>query len=353
MWALWHLFSDTENKKWRERMLKKVVICLFALSVAIVPMFANGAQEEKTAGQKTVTLRLADNQPDDYPTVVGCKEFARLVKERTNGRITIEVYPSAQLGDAKSVIEQLQFGGIDFTRTSISPLASFSPELDVLQMPYLYRDANHYWNVLNGEIGEYFLKSVEKDGFLGLVYVDAGARSFYNTKKPIYTVADLKGMKIRVQESTLMMGLVQALGAVPTPMSYGDVYSALQTGVIDGAENNWPSYASSAHYEVAKFYSIDEHTRVPEMIIASKISMDKLSADDQAIIKQAAMDSQAVEIAAWAEYEKKSEAKVRAAGCQINTLNDPATFASAMDSLYENQLDEKGRSWVAKIKAVK
>ncbi|AEV29236.1 tripartite ATP-independent periplasmic transporter solute receptor, DctP family [Sphaerochaeta pleomorpha str. Grapes] len=334
-------------------MLKKVMICLFVLSLAMVPMFANGSQEEKAPVQKNITMRLADNQPDGYPTVVGCKEFARLVKERTNGRITIEVYPSAQLGDAKSVIEQLQFGGIDFTRTSISPLASFSPELDILQMPYLYRDANHYWNVLNGEIGEYFLKSVEKDGFLGLVYVDAGSRSFYNTKKPIYTVADLKGMKIRVQESSLMMGMIKSLGAVPTALAYGDVYSALQTGVIDGAENNWPSYATSAHFEVAKFYSIDQHTRVPEMIVASKINMDKLSTDDQALIKKAAMDSQAVEIAAWAEFEKTSEAKVRAAGCQINTINDQAEFAAAMAPLYQDQLDEQGRIWVEKIKAVK
>jgi tripartite ATP-independent transporter DctP family solute receptor len=220
-------------------------------------------------------------------------------------------------------------------------------------MPYLYRDADHMWKVLNGEIGQFFLDSMSDKGFVGLVYYDSGARSFYNTKKPIYTVADLKGMKIRVQESTLMMGLVQALGAVPTPMSYGDVYSALQTGVIDGAENNWPSYDSSSHYEVAKFYSVDQHTRVPEMIIASKISMDKLSADDQAIIKKAAKESQAVEVAAWAEYEKKSEAKVRAAGCQINNINDQAEFASAMAPLYQSQLNAEQQAWVAKIKAVK
>jgi tripartite ATP-independent transporter DctP family solute receptor len=220
-------------------------------------------------------------------------------------------------------------------------------------MPYLYRDSNHMWSVLNGEIGQYFLDSMSEKGFVGLVYYDSGARSFYNTKKPIYTVADLKGMKIRVQESALMMGLVQALGAVPTPMAYGDVYSALQTGVIDGAENNWPSYDSSSHYEVAKFFSIDEHTRVPEMIIASKITMDKLSAADQAIIKKAAKESQAVQVKAWADYEKKSEAKVRAAGSKINKINDQAEFAAAMAPLYESQLNAAQREWVAKIKAVK
>jgi TRAP-type C4-dicarboxylate transport system substrate-binding protein len=171
--------------------------------------------------------------------------------------------------------------------------------------------------------------------------------------KPIYKVADLKGMKIRVQESTLMMGLVSALGAVPTPLPYGDVYSALQTNVIDGAENNWPSYDTSSHHEVAKFYSIDEHTRVPEMIVASKITMDKLSEADQELIKQAAKDSAPVQIKAWADFEKKSEAKVVAAGSKINKINDQAEFAAAMEPLYDSFLNAEGKEWVKKIKAVK
>jgi len=209
------------------------------------------------------------------------------------------------------------------------------------------------WKVLNGEIGDFFLNSMEEKGFVGLVYYDSGARSFYNTKKPIYTVADLRGMKIRVQESALMMGLVRSLGAVPTPMAYGDVYSALQTGVIDGAENNWPSYDTSSHYEVAKYYSLDEHTRVPEMIVASKITMDKLSKEDQEIIKRAARESQKIQIDSWAEYEKKSEAKVRAAGSQINKIKDQAEFAAAMAPLYQSMLSDAQREWVEKIKAVR
>jgi len=203
------------------------------------------------------------------------------------------------------------------------------------------------------KIGDFFLNSMEEKGFVGLVYYDSGARSFYNTKKPIYTVADLRGMKIRVQESALMMGLVRSLGAVPTPMAYGDVYSALQTGVIDGAENNWPSYDTSSHYEVAKYYSLDEHTRVPEMIVASKITMDKLSKEDQEIIKRAARESQKIQIDSWAEYEKKSEAKVRAAGSQINKIKDQAEFAAAMAPLYQSMLSDAQREWVEKIKAVR
>ncbi|MDC7237301.1 MAG: TRAP transporter substrate-binding protein [Sphaerochaetaceae bacterium] len=331
--------------------MKKLLTVLLLVSVALTPMFAQGEQEAKE--DETIVLRLADNQPIGYPTVIGDEKFAELVEEYSNGRIKVEVYPQATLGDEKSCIEQVQFGGIDFTRVSISPLASFNPLLNALQMPYLYRNPDHMWKVLNGEIGDYFLESMEDSGFVGLTYFDSGARSFYNTKKPIYTVADLAGMKIRVQESDLMMGLVEALGAAPTPMSYGDVYSALQTGVIDGAENNWPSYDSSNHYEVAKYYSIDQHTRVPEMIIASKTTMDKLSQEDQEIIKKAARDCQATQIQAWSDYAKKSEEKVRAAGCQINEITDQAEFAAAMEPLYEKMLSDEGKAWVEKIKAVK
>lgn len=331
--------------------MKKLFILLVLVSVVFTPMFAQGDGEAK--GDETIVLRLADNQPIGYPTVIGDEKFAELVEEYTNGKIKVEVYPQATLGDEKSCIEQVQFGGIDFTRVSISPLSSFNPLLDALQMPYLYRSPEHMWKVLNGEIGEYFLKSMEDNGFVGLTYFDSGARSFYNTKKPIYDVADLKGMKIRVQESELMMGLVKALGAVPTPMSYGDVYSALQTGVIDGAENNWPSYDSSSHYEVAKYYSIDQHTRVPEMLVASKTTMDKLSKEHQDIIKKAAKEAQATQIQAWADYVEKSKAKVLAAGCQINEINNQAEFAKAMDPLYEKMLNAEGKAWIEKIRAVK
>ena len=330
--------------------MKKVMLVLLMVALMAAPLFAQGGQE--AAAARPIVLRLADNQPDGYPTVVGDLEFARLVEERSNGRIKVEVYNNGQLGDEKSAIEQVQFGGIDFTRVSISPLSNFNPLLNALQMPYLYRDADHMWKVLNGEIGEYFLDSMVGSGFVGLVYYDSGARNFYNSVKPIYTVADMRGMKIRVQESTLMMGLVSALGAVPTPLPYGDVYSALQTRVIDGAENNWPSYDTSSHYEVAKFYSIDEHTRVPEMIIASKITMDKLSQADQELIKQAARDSAPVQIQAWADFEKRSEEKVVAAGSMINRINDQAEFAAAMAPLYESFLNAEGKMWVERIRAV-
>ena len=285
---------------------------------------------------KQMVLRYAENQAQDYPTTQAAYKFAEMVEQKTNGRIHIDVYHGGQLGDEKAVIEQLQFGAIDFTRVSLSPLSEFEKSLNVLQLPYLYKDAAQMWRVLEGDIGENFLKSVEKSGLIGLSWFDAGARNFYNSKKPVTKLDDLKGMKIRVQESQLMMGMVAALGASATPMAYGEVYSGLQTGVIDGAENNWPSYDSVSHYEVAKYYVLDEHTRVPEMQMVSKITWDKISPEDQKIIKECALESAKLERELWAAKEGASEEKVKAAGSVITELEpgEKEKFQAAMAPLY-------------------
>lgn len=262
----------------------RILIAVLLVIAALMPA-------QLFAQAKPIVLRLAETHPQDYPTTKGDYEFARLVKERSGGRIQIEVYYGSQLGQEKAVIEQVQFGAIDMTRVSISPVASFVPKLNAFQMPYLYRDEAHMWKVLKGDIGKGLLASLEPFGFIGLGWFEAGSRNFYNSKRPITKPEELKGLKIRVQESELMMGLVSAFGAVPTPMAYGEVYSALQTGVVDGAENNWPSYFSTSHYEVAKYFCLDEHTRVPEIIIGSKISLGRLSKADQDLIKQAALDA--------------------------------------------------------------
>ncbi len=289
----------------------------------------------KKAPEKMV-LRYAENQPQDYPTTKAAYEFAKLVEEKTGGRIHIDVYYGAQLGDEKSVIEQLQFGAIDLTRVSLSPLSEFEKSLNILQLPYLYKDAAQMWRVLDGDIGEKFLNSMGKNNLIGLSWFDAGARNFYNSVRPITKLEDVKGLKIRVQESQLMMGMVAALGANATPMPYGEVYSSLQTGVIDGAENNWPSYESTSHYEVAKNFVLDEHTRVPEMQLVSKITWEKLSPADQKIFKECAFEAAKIERQLWAEKEAESEAKVRAAGCQITELaaGEKEKFQAAMAPLY-------------------
>jgi tripartite ATP-independent transporter DctP family solute receptor len=324
-----------------KKMHRAVLVLLLILAPAM--LFAQA---------KPIVLRLAETHPQDYPTTRGDYEFARLVKERSNGRIIIEVYPGSQLGEEKAVIEQVQFGAIDITRVSISPVASFVPKLNAFQMPYLYRDPDHMWKVLKGDIGKELLASLEPFGFIGLGWFDGGARSFYNSKKPIYKPSDLKGMKIRVQESELMMGLVQSFGAVPTPMPYGEVYSGLQTGVIDGAENNPPSYYSASHYEVAKYYTLDEHTMVPEIVIGSKISLGRLSKADQDLIKQAAFDAIDFQRAEWAAYVQLSMDKVKAAGCTIIPIPDKTEWMKAVDPMYKKQSKEI-QDLVARIRAVK
>jgi len=336
--------------------MKKIVAAACAILAAGF-VFANGTQDKKggtASSGKTMVLRYAENQPQDYPTTKAAYEFAKIVEAKTNGRIKVEVYYGGQLGDEKSVIEQLQFGAIDFTRVSLSPLAEFSKSLNVLQLPYLYKDSDQMWKVLDGDIGKQFLGSVSGAGLIGLSWFDAGARNFYNSKKAVNTLADLKGLKIRVQESQQMMDMVQALGANPTPMAYGEVYSALQTGVIDGAENNWPSYESTSHYEVAKYFVLDEHTRVPEMQMVSAKSWAKLSAADQQIIRDAALASAKVERTLWAQREKSSEDKVKAGGSVITTLSpaEKQKFQDAMVPLYK-KYGAGYEDVIAKIQATK
>ena len=254
-------------------------------------------------------LSYAENQTEDYPTTLGAQKFADLVEERSNGRIQILVLAEGELGAESDVIAQMQYGGVDFARVSLSQLAEYIPQLNVLQMPYLYEDSAHMWRVLDGTIGDDFLDIVSQNELIGLSWYDAGARNFYNSKKPITCLEDMQGMRIRVQESEVMADMIEALGASAIPIPYADVYSALEQGTVDGAENNWPSYETMNHYEVAKYYTIDEHNRVPEMQICSKHTWSKLSEEDQQMILDCAKESALYERKLWKERESESEAK--------------------------------------------
>ena len=325
-------------------MNKKKFIAIFSCLVLTVGVLAGcGSKTSDTKDTtkvttKSVTLRMSDNQPEGYPTILGDQAFAKEVEAKTNGRIKIKVFSGSQLGDEKSAIEQVQFGGIDAIRIGAAPLAEFNKQVGVLILPYLYKDKDQMFRVLEGPVGEKIFASLAADSkIVGLSWVDSGARNFYNTKKDVKTPADLKGLKIRVQESKPMMDMVKDLGASPTPMAYGDVYSALQTGVVDGAENNWPSYLSSNHYQVAKHITIDEHTRVPEMIAFSKISWDKISADDQKIVKAAAVVGATVERAEWIKQSDAAQATiVSKGGVTITKLDDAAKaeFQAAVKPMY-------------------
>jgi tripartite ATP-independent transporter DctP family solute receptor len=282
-----------------------------------------------------VTLRSSDTHPDGYPTVDAVKHMGGLLKERSAGRICVEVFHSAQLGEEKDTIEQTKFGVIDMNRVSMGPFNNIIEETKVVSLPFIFRGTDHMHRVMDGPIGDEILTAFEPHGFIGLAYFDGGSRSFYNKERPITSIEDLAGMKMRVMQSDVFVDMMTALGANATPMPYGEVYSGIQTGVIDGAENNWPSFESSGHYEVAGYYTLNEHLIVPEVLVMSKVSFDKLSPEDQALVRQAAKDSIPVNRELWAAREKLSEEKVRAAGVQVIDNIDKTPFIEAMVPVYE------------------
>lgn len=298
------------------------------------------------------TLRSSDTHPDGYPTVEAVKAMGAALEKATDGRLCIEVFHSAQLGEEKDTIEQTQFGVIDMNRVSMGPFNNIIPETQIPSLPYIFRSVDHMHNVVDGPIGEEILKAFEAHDLVGLAFYDGGSRSFYNSQKPIKSMADLEGMKFRVMQSDLFVDMVAAVGANATPMPYGEVYSSIQTGVIDGAENNWPSYDSSGHFEVAKYYTLDQHLIVPEVVVMSKKTFDALSPEDQAAVRQAAKDSVPVMRELWAANEKASEDKIRAAGTEIITDIDKTPFIEAMVPVYEKYVTTPElKDLVARIQA--
>ena len=259
---------------------------------------------------------------------------------------------AAQLGEEKDSIEQTQFGVIDMDRVSLGPFNNIIEETQISSLPYIFRSVEHMHKVMDGEIGQEILDAFTAHDLVGLAFYDGGSRSFYNKEHPIKSMEDLKGMKFRVMQSDMFVDMVAALGANATPMPYGEVYSSIQTGVIDGAENNWPSFDSSGHFEVAKYYTLDQHLIVPEVLVMSKKTYDKLSAEDQAIVRQAAKDSVPVMRELWVKQEKISEEKVRAAGVEIVTDIDKAPFIKAMEPVYAKYVkSDKLKDMVARIQA--
>jgi tripartite ATP-independent transporter DctP family solute receptor len=304
------------------------------------------------AAAQEIVLRSADTHPEGYPTVEAVQYMSDLLMERSGGRIAIEVFHSRQLGEESDTIEQTQFGVIDMNRINMAPLNNIIPETSVPALPYIFRSIEHMRTVMDGEIGDEILAAFEEHNLVGLAYYDSGARSFYNSIRPIETVADLEGMKIRVQQSDLFIAMIEALGANATPMPFGEVYSGLQTGVIDGAENNWPSYESTNHYQVAQYYSLDEHSMSPEVLVMSLQSWNRLSEEDQQLIRQAARDSVGYMRDLWDAREAEARAKVEAAGSIINEV-DKQPFIDAMAPVYEQFVtDPTLQDLVARIQAV-
>lgn len=299
-----------------------------------------------------VTLRSSDTHPEGYPTVVAVQKMGEMLEERTGGKLCIEVFHSAQLGQEKDTIEQTQFGVIDMNRVSLGPFNNIIEETQVPSLPFIFRSTDHMHRVMDGPVGQQILDAFSDHDLVGLAFYDGGSRSFYNSQRPIRSIEDLAGMKFRVMQSDIFVDMVSALGANATPMPYGEVYSSIQTGVIDGAENNWPSYDSSGHFEVAQYYTLNQHLIVPEVLVMSKTSFDKLSAEEQEIVRQAARDSVPVMRELWQEREKVSEQRVRDAGVEIITDIDKTPFIEAMVPVYQKYVTSpKLQQMVADIQA--
>ena len=286
------------------------------------------------AAQASATeFRSADvHNSDDYPTVAAVRHMSELLSQRTAGKHKIKVFNKGALGSEKETLDQLKIGALDLARVNISPLNAICAKTQVPTMPFLFHNVAHMRRVLDGPVGEEILKSCEGQGFIGLAYYDSGARSLYG-RKPVKTVADAKGMKIRVPQSDLWVALVSAMGANPSPMPIGEVYTGLKTGLIDAAENNIPSYEGFKHYEAVKFYSRTEHSMAPEMLLMSKRVWDKLPANEQAIVRAVAKESVAFQRLKWDAQEAKSLATVKAAGAEIVEV-DKNSFQAVMAPVY-------------------
>jgi tripartite ATP-independent transporter DctP family solute receptor len=294
-------------------------------------------QSPALADAKT-PFKASDVHPPGYPTVVAVENLGKKLEQATNGRLGVQMYASMQLGGEKEAIEQAQVGAIQLARVSVGAIGPVIDDLNVFNLPFLFRNTAHMEKVIDGPIGRELLDKVtanDKAGLVGLCWMDAGARNFYDTKHPINSIADLKGLKIRVIGNPMFIDMANALGANGVAMGYDQVFSALQTGVIDGAENNPPSFVFDNHYQVAKYYTITEHLIVPEILVFSRKTWDTLSKDDQGLLRKFAIEAQADERGLWMDYEKQAMDKARAAGVQIVTTIDRKPFQDAVKPIWD------------------
>lgn len=294
-----------------------------ALAASVVSLAASATE-----------FRSSDIHPDDYPTVQAVKFMGERLKALSGGKHTIRVYPNGALGGEKETIEQAKIGALAMVRVNVGAMNNVCNETVVPTMPFLFRSVEHMHKVLDGPVGEEILKACEKQGFVGLGFYDSGARSMFTAKKPVKSFADMKGMKVRVQQSDLWVSMLEAMGANATPMPMGEVYTGLKTGLIDAAENNYPTYESSRSFEVAKYFTKTEHSMAPEILLFSKRAFDKLSPEEQGWVRQAAKESVPYMRKQWAEREAKSLEIVKAGGAEIIEI-DKAPFQAAMKPVYD------------------
>jgi tripartite ATP-independent transporter DctP family solute receptor len=321
-----------------------IFIGLLLLTIPASMIFSTGGKKD------TRVLRLAHGLNTQHPVHKTMVYMAELVAEKSEGRLRVEIYPSEQLGNEKECIEALQLGYLAMTKTSSGPMEGFIPRIKIFGIPYLFRDGDHFWQVAKGPIGKELLEEGASKGLKGLCYFDAGARSFY-AKKPINTPADLQGLKVRVMNSKTCMDMVKAMGGSPTPISWGELYTSLDQGVVDAAENNPPSFETSRHYEVCRYYSLDEHLRLPDMLLISTRVWQNLSPEFQAVLDEAIAEAVEYNIELWAEAEQASVAKVEAAGVEV-IRPDKGPFQAAVQSMWKDYEEELG-DLIRRIQAVR
>ncbi|WP_136440964.1 TRAP transporter substrate-binding protein [Pacificoceanicola onchidii] len=290
------------------------------------------------------TAAMADNwrgwniHVEGYPNTVAMDKFAELVSEKTDGEITLQMFHGGTLGSQPDAIEQVRLGGLAIGNFNLGPIGPIAAEANVVSLPFIFKDVPHMFRVLNGEGGAQIAAGMEAKGLIPLAWYDAGARSFYNGTKPINAPGDVAGMKVRVMNNDLYSGMISELGGNPSPMAFAEVYQSLKTGVVDGAENNWPSYESTGHFEVAGYYSLSQHLIIPECLCINADVYNGLSEDMQSAVKEAAMESASLQQQLWAEREASSRAMVEKAGVVTNEIADKDPFQQAMVPVYEAYL---------------
>lgn len=275
-----------------------------------------------------------------YPNTVAMDKFAELLKEKSGGQITLKMFHSGVLGNQPDAIEQVRIGGLEIGNFNLGPIGPIVPEANVVSLPFIFKDVNQMFRAMNGKPGEMINEGMKKKGLVILAWYDSGARSFYNAKKPIRAPGDVTGLKVRVMNNDLYSGMISALGGNPSPMAFAEVYQALKTGVVDGAENNWPSFESTGHFEVAGYYSISQHLIIPECVCVNARVYNKLSAADQKMVKAAAEESAELQRSLWAKRAKASRDKVINAGVKVNEIPNKSAFQTAMEPVYAQYLRE-------------
>ncbi|MFD2563904.1 TRAP transporter substrate-binding protein [Aquimarina rubra] len=302
--------------------LKKLILLLTGL-------FLIGSCATK---KETKILRLAHTLDTKHPVHKAMVILGKKLEKKSNGTLKVKLYPSGQLGAERECLELLQIGSLDITKVSAAVLENFITEYKVFSIPYLFRDRQHAFQVFDGTIGDEMLTKGDKYRLRGLTFYDAGSRSFYTKEKPIKTPEDLNGLKIRVQKSNMAVAMVNSLGGSPTPISWGELYTALQQGVVDGAENNLPSFYTSKHYEICKYFSLDQHTSVPDVLLIGLDTWERLSKQEQIWLKEAARESTIEQRRLWADSEKESLDAITASGVEIITP-DKVLFEKQTESI--------------------